>query len=296
MAIQINELIASRVMKTGQRGSVVTEWIIFETDPLIPLDEETASAELDTATPTYWGTTGFRKNETSVEPVGDPLLSRMWKGVVDYLSPSGGSSTPAESGESFFSFDTGSATVHITQSRDTYDKLGFDDGGTTRTATDWNKMINASKDEVKGVDIISPEFRFSETHYFDSSFVDTTYKQVLKAMGTTQNNAPFRGYNAGEVLFINAVGSRRGTNSSDGWEITYNFSVKDTITAGTVFAPNITPLTTDRAGWSYVWVGYTPEDDSTSGTPRQKLVPKEAYVEEIYKPTDFANLGIGVSP
>lgn len=299
MTVTVNELVDSRELEVGTKGVITTHWIAYEDDPNIPFEEGEALVELALQTPEIWASVGFTRREITVEPVGDPTISRMWKSTVTYKSVSQGSAAPSSTGDSYFNFDTGTTTVHMTQSELTYTKLGKVDPSNPsvviREPTNWNRMINASEDEVKGADIIAPEYKFSETHYFDSDFVDAAYKQTLKALATKVNDAPFKGFGTSEVLFLNAVGSRRGTASSDGWEISYNFAVRDVIPVGKVIAPTIEPVPAAKSGWAYVWVGYERVDEVVGTKNRRKLIPQEAYLEEIYSPADFSLLGIGTT-
>lgn len=298
MTVNIAEKVDSRELIRGKRSSLLTRWIVYEDDPDTEITEVIASDALIVGTPATWLALGYPRSSVQVTPVGDPLDSQIWEGEVIYeAGGNGGSSNPASSGEAFFNFDTGVSTQHITQSDETYDKLGTAESspgaGDGRTATNWNRAINASKEEVAGVDRLVPDFRFSETHYFDYDFVTSDYVLTLKSMSMTINNADFRDFSAGEVLFLNAVGNRRGTAADDGWEISFNFAVKDNYPIGFTPAPGLEALTTARTGWAYLWVGYKQQEETVSSVNRLKLTPQEAYLEEIYQPADFANLGIG---
>jgi len=60
------------------------------------------------------------------------------------------------------------------------------------------------------VDITVPVYSFSETHYNSLAFVTESYKQTLFGLTGKVNNAAFKGFAAGEVLFLGASGSKRG--------------------------------------------------------------------------------------
>ena len=94
------------------------------------------------------------------------------------------------------------------------------------TAPDFGGAIGVDNDgNVNGVDITMPVMHFSETHFFKASCVTTTFKKRLAGLTGTINKSAFRGFQAGEVLFLGAAGTRRGTDSEDEWEITYRFAV-----------------------------------------------------------------------
>lgn len=97
------------------------------------------------------------------------------------------------------------------------------------------------------------------------------------------NNAPFKGFAPGEVLFMGASGSQRG---QDDWEITFRFAA----------SPNAVGLTVgdivgiDKKGWEYLWVRYADAEDENTLVKQ----PIAAYVEKVYEEGDLSLLGIGV--
>ncbi len=97
------------------------------------------------------------------------------------------------------------------------------------------------------------------------------------------NNAAFKGFAVGEVLFLGASGSQRG---ADDWEITYRFAA----------SPNVTGLAVgpisgiNKKGWEYLWVRYADAEDQNVLVKQ----PIAAYVEQVYELGNFSTLGIGV--
>ena len=122
-----------------------------------------------------------------------------------------------EPGDSSYSFDTGGGTQHITHGKQTvgtYAPVG-------KTAPDFDGAIGVTRDRVEGVDITVPVYRFSETHVTTDAQVTASYKGTLFNLTGKTNNGSFKGFAAGEVLFLGASGSKR----SDGdWEIPFNFA------------------------------------------------------------------------
>lgn len=221
--------------------------------------------------------------------IDERISPDVFKVIVEYENDSissssgnsGGTSNDTEENESSFSFDTGGGTKHVTQSILTVTKV-------PTTAPDFGGAIGVDNDgNVNGVDITMPVMHFSETHFFKASCVTTTFKKRLAGLTGTINKSAFRGFQAGEVLFLGAAGTRRGTDSEDEWEITYRFAV----------SPNrknikLGPLSvSQKYGWDYLWVRYI---DVLS--PNQQYIikqPEAAYVERVYYLTDFGELGIG---
>ena len=141
---------------------------------------------------------------------------------------------------------------------------------------------------VNGVDVTMPVLNFTETHTMSGSRVSTAYKKNVAALTGTVNRYSFRGFAAGEVLFLGASGTKRSKKASAPWEITFRFAVSPNqsgLSVGKLTVPN-------KRGWDYLWVRYA---DKVSDN-RKNVVkePVAAYVEQVYPEGDFGNLGLGM--
>ncbi|HHM13125.1 MAG TPA: hypothetical protein ENJ16_06195 [Planctomycetaceae bacterium] len=202
-----------------------------------------------------------------------PLGAGVWEVSVRY-----GKKEPKDTGESQFSFDTGGGTTHITQSLQTVARYA----PPGKVAPDFRGAIGVTHDSVEGTDITIPVYNFTETHYVDASLVTGAYKATLFALTGKTNNAAFKGFARGEVLFLGASGSLR---SQEDWEITFRFAA----------SPNVTGLVIgdiagiDKKGWEYLWVRYADAEDQNVLVKK----PIAVYVERVYEEGDFSLLGIG---
>jgi hypothetical protein len=174
--------------------------------------------------------------------------------------------------------DTGGGTQHITQSRATVSKHA----PAGETAPDFKGAIGVTTDSVEGTDITIPIFNFAETHYVPTAAVTDGYKLALFSLTGKANDAAFRGFQAGEVLFLGASGSKRG---KDDWEITFRFAASLNITG--LGVGDIVGI--DKKGWEYLWVRYADAEDENVLVKQ----PIAAYVEQVYQEADFSGLGIG---
>ncbi len=196
----------------------------------------------------------------------------VWTGTVTYTK------RQLEEGESSYQFETGGGTTHITHSISTIQSVRV---GGDPTANFYN-AIGWSGSEIAGCDIVSPNFTFSETHVIEESAVDGAYKLALFNATGKANNATFKGFAAGEVLFLGASGSQRQDGT---WEISYRFAA----------SPNATGLSIggltgiNKKGWEYLWIFY--EDETSEELAVKK--PVQANVEQVYATTAFSALGIG---
>ena len=210
--------------------------------------------------------------------IDERIGGEIFKVKAVYPGESGSGGTGSENDEPSFAFDTGGGTKHVTQSLATVGKYPED-------APDFGGAIEVDEENnVNGCDIVMPVMNFSETHYYAPSRVTAEYKKQIAALTGSVNSGAFKGYEAGEVLFQGASGSRRGKKSTDLWEISYKFAVSPN--AANIQVGDIT--VSAKAGWDYLWVKYRPNVDETAKTLIKK--PKYVYVEKVYESRDFSIL------
>ena len=181
-----------------------------------------------------------------------------------------------------FAFDTGGGTMHRNQSLKTVSKVPND-------APDFNGAIEVDNEgNVNGVDVTMPVLNFTETHTMNGSRVTTSYTKTVAALTGTVNSSGFRGFSAGEVLFLGASGTKRSKKPNAPWEITFRFAV----------SPNQSSLqvgklkVSNKRGWDYLWVRYA--DKVAENRKNVIKEPVAAYVEQVYPTGDFGNLGLGM--
>ena len=265
MSVTVTEKWDSREQSAGEQPSVDRRFLVVGTS-----DDIEAHSELIAQTPAIYA--GLVRQSTHLERIAE----NAWEGSVRY-----GRFEPPQTGDSSYSFDTGGGTQHITQSLGTVGVWA----APGVFPPNFRGGIGVTKVGVEGVDITIPVYNFAETHYIDASLVTGAYKAALFYLTGTVNNGPFRGFAAGEVLFLGAAGSIRG---QEDWEIAYRFAA----------SPNVQGLTVGsmtgiaRRGWDYLWIRYADVED-----PDAKMLvkrPLSVYVEQVYPYTNFAGLGIGV--
>lgn len=179
-----------------------------------------------------------------------------------------------------YEFDTSGGAHRLATSLETLQRAALPG----YAAPDYQGAINVSDDRVEGVDITIPVFNFSETHYFSALTVNTAFKYNIFQMTGRVNDASFKGFSKGEVLFLGASGSRRGRER---WAITYKFAASPNVIDEPIGSGG---LTVTKEGWQHLWVRF--EDDIHSH--RLIKVPIAYYVERVYYYGNFSLLGIGV--
>ena len=204
-----------------------------------------------------------------VEDIGN----YMYVGIVRYFF----SSKPVATGDSTFQFDTGGGSQKITQSISTEGRFAVG------TAPDFKGAIGVTDKNVAGVDIVVPAYTWSETHYKRDNQITQAYKDILWNLTGSVNNATFQTKAAGEVLFLGASGSKRG---SENWELTFKFSAQVNVTGLQIH--DITGIA--KKGWEYLWIRYEDIEDATA----KKLVkrPVAVIVEKVYELKDFSDLDL----
>jgi len=177
-------------------------------------------------------------------------------------------------------FDTTGGTQHITQSRQTISRTAA-----SGAAPDFKGAIGVTANGVEGVDITVPVYAFTYTYYLAPEAVTQSFRLQIFALTGKVNSGSFRGFAAGEVLFLGATGSvRRGEK----WEITFRFAAsqnRTNINVGGITVPS-------KKGWEYLWVRYAEQEDTAAQTIVQQ--PVAAYVERVYDEASFAPLEISV--
>jgi len=259
MPITITEKFDSREATVGESATIDLLYSIQGTE-----DDATVKLLVAATSPTAYA--GLVRQSFRVAHLGGGV----WDASVRY-----GAVPPKQTGDSSFAFDTGGGTQHVTQSLSTVARY-------PGTAPNFKGAIGVTGDAVEGADIVVPLYSFTETHYIAAEDVTGAYKAALFFLTGRVNGAAFKGFAAGEVLFLGASGSQRG---EDDWEITFRFSA----------SPNATGLSigdigsVDKKGWEYLWVRYADATDANVLVKR----PFAVYVEQVYEDGDFSGLGIG---
>ena len=262
MPATIAEKFDSRPATVGKGSTADLLYVVQGTE-----DDAEVHVAVTTTIPAYY--LGLVFQSYSITPQGGEI----WDVSVRY-----GEREKKEPGDSSFSFDTSGGTQHVTQSLETVG--GYAPPG--EMAPDFKGAIGVTSDSVEGTDITVPVYSFSEAHYVPVGDIDGAYKAALFALTGTVNDDTFRGFAAGEVLFLGASGSQRG---QEDWEITFRFAA----------SPNVVNLpvgditVASKKGWEYLWVRYADAVDADVLVKQ----PIAAYVERVYEDGDFSGLGIG---
>jgi hypothetical protein len=151
----------------------------------------------------------------------------------------------------------------------------------TGSATDLNQAIGVTFDSVEGTDIVVPKFEFSWAQQVYP--VTLPYLRRLRSIVGKTNNAAWRGFDKGELLYLGATGSAAPGNV---WKLVHKFAAGENLYAVRV-TPNL--VIPQKRAWEYLWCPYDYDTDTT----KRYTKPTAAYVERVYQEADFTLIGLG---
>ena len=281
MAIVIAELIASRT------GNPSKQTLQYKVAGVTGSDDDARvfEAVMDTSPMSHNGL-ARQDEEIKIEPQGNGL----WFAEVPYKRKTVEWETDQSSGGNEvkgpeFSWDTTGGTHHLDYSRQTRSSQVEYVGSPFSTAPDFENLIGVNDGEVAGTDVVVPQLEFSERHFLADGLITFDYVTTLRDLTGTVNKAAFRGFAAGEVLFLGARGSR---NEPGQWSVEFFFAASKNLENFEIGGIRVSI----KEGWDYLWVLNREELDETAKYIIKK--PVAAYVEVVYEKTDFSRLGISV--
>jgi hypothetical protein len=233
--------------------------------------------------------------------VSRPLGNKWWEIEAAYtnkaINSDGGEGSDNGGGGSdpiahTVAFDTTGATEHITSTF--LSGSGGQQGetvhtrpGETENIVYFDGAINVQGDSVQGVDIVVPQFNFTETWTMPSSWILNSYVEKLYKLTGTVNKSQFRCFKQGECLFLGArCEMTRGSSLAS---VTYQFAARPTRENFKVGAGSSAIEVNFKRGWEYMWVRYGKSVSSNTLIQR----PLSVHVNAIYELEDFAALSIG---
>ena len=156
-----------------------------------------------------------------------------------------------------------------------------------------NGAINVDDNGIGGVDVPSQALQWTETYDVPSKFVTNDYVAMLSDMTPCVNNALFRGFAAGAVMFLGAQGAGEWDEQRGNGPFTLTFRFKADRNRTDISIGNGLIKNVAKYGQQYLWVRYASQEDHAN----QQLVktPIAVYVNNIAKWGDFSKLGIGTA-
>jgi hypothetical protein len=243
---------------------------------------------------TYPGTTvSLRAESYSVSYLGDEA----WQVTINYEKVGADDPEKPDPIKRSRSFDTSGGTQHITQCQTIGSGASLDfEKRFPAGAVNMSGAIGVDGDSVAGIDIVVPQLTWTENYDVPSTYVTSAYIKGVASLTGTVNNATFRTFAAGEVLFMGCSGSHEwDSEKGDGpWSLSYKFVASPNAGAGQTMPPLTigTISGINKGGHEYLWVRY--ESDVGGGEVLLQH-PKAVYVNKVYREDNFSNLGIGTA-
>ena len=197
---------------------------------------------------------------------------------------SGGGGGGDDDEEPTESFECGGGTKHVNvaiKQRRVYGGSNDDANG----LIGWNGK-SGSECEVAGVDLPAASPRQTYTKVMRVSKVtDTAYKRRVSGLVSKVNSKPFKGWEAGELMFENLSYSTPASGQTH-VTVTFHFKVSLNESDAKVAGKSIGK----KEGHEYVWTRHKTVKDDTSGAPKTEV--DSIYVSTVCEAADFSVLGL----
>lgn len=197
-----------------------------------------------------------------------------WKVEVSYSRKAidFGSSGDKES-DTTQSFECSAGTAHINMAISQKRIYGTQNG---YGLIGWH---GPGSNQVDGVDVVVPVMRETYTKKMGKKKLNSSYRRTISALTGTVNASKFKGWDAGEVLFLGASFSI--SDEENKATVTYQFAIIPNGTTPTM--PNGQRYT--KKGHDYLSVL-----TEKKGTGQQPITA--AYINQVYPYKDFSPLGL----
>lgn len=279
------------IVRKGKKAasSYTKSYKVFGTSDDVEL-HAAVNAEIS-ANGAYWqypGVPGMQlfAEQYSVSYLGD----NAWQVTIQYEKAGAEDAAQPDPLKRSRSFDTTGGTQHITQARPVGSGNTLDfEFRYPSSATNMSGAIGVDANGVNGVDIVVPQLQWQEQYDVPNAYVTNSWVRGVAGLTGTTNAAAFRGFEAGEVLFVGCTGSQEWDDQRGRgpWNLSFRFVASKNVTGETI--GSITGIA--KGGHDYLWVRY---EDTTSGNDLIKR-PKAVYVSRVYRSSDFSLLGIGTT-
>lgn len=180
--------------------------------------------------------------------------------------------------ESMVSFDCGGGAKHMTHSLKQTIAFGTKDAG---GAIGWNGK-SGSEMEITGIDIPTAQLRETYTREMKLSRITTSFKRNVATLVGKVNSGSFKGWSAGEVMFLGMSYScpdKRSTKVS----VAFNFAIQPNESDAKVGGNPVS-----KKGFEYVWA--LSKTSAENGAPKAEV--EAIYVDQVCEYTSFGALGL----
>lgn len=258
--------------KNGKYKSVEIRYIVFE------------AADEDAALTAVLGVAAKELQDLPLDAIeidercGDQTfkINALYKDEED--TSSGGGDDDDDDDDPTISFDCGGGSKHLLYSLSQKKVFGDKDPG---GAIGWNGKTGDDC-EITGVDIPTAQLRETYTVQMRVSKLSTSYKKKVAALVGKVNSGSFKGWSAGEVMFL---GMSYSTPAKKAKRVTvsFNFAIQPNESKVKVGGKNVS-----KKGFEYVWA--ISKTVANNGTPKMQV--EGIYVDQVCEYASFSSLGL----
>ena len=258
--------------KNGKYKSVEIRYIVFE------------AADEDTALTAVLGVAAKELNDLPLDSIeidercGDQTfkINALYK--TEDTSSSGGGDDDDDDEDPTISFDCGGGSKHLLYSLAQKKVFGDKDPG---GAIGWNGKTGDDC-EITGVDIPTAQLRETYTVQMKVSKLSTSYKKKVAALVGKVNSGTFKGWSAGEVMFLGMSYSTPAKKAKK-VTVTFNFAIQPNESKVKVGGKSVS-----KKGFEYVWA--ISKTVANNGTPKMQV--EGIYVDQVCEYASFSSLGL----
>ena len=258
--------------KNGKYKSVEIRYIVFE------------AADEDTALTAVLGVAAKELNDLPLDSIeidercGDQTfkINALYK--TEDISSSGGGDDDDDDEDPTISFDCGGGSKHLLYSLAQKKAFGDKDPG---GAIGWNGKTGDDC-EITGVDIPTAQLRETYTVQMRVSKLSTSYKKKVAALVGKVNSGTFKGWSAGEVMFLGMSYSTPAKKAKK-VTVTFNFAIQPNESKVKVGGKSVS-----KKGFEYVWA--ISKTVANNGTPKMQV--EGIYVDQVCEYASFSSLGL----
>lgn len=255
---------------TGQYTEVEIPYVVFDA-----ADEDAALMEVFAIAPKDYE--GVPLDRIRIESRDNETT---YKVNANYRGSSDSSSNDdADDDTSTVSFDCGGGSKHITYSIEQRTVYGTKDAGGT---IGWNGSTGTDM-SIAGVEVPTAQFRETYTRIMKLSAITTPYKRIVGSLVGKVNSTAFKGWQAGEVMFIGMSYSTPAKNSTK-VTVTYNFVIQFNEPNAIINGKSVGP----KLGWEYIWALNAAKVEND--IPKVKV--EAVYIAKVCEYANFNALGL----
>ena len=196
--------------------------------------------------------------------------------VTAFFGTDSGSSYGSGDNETTVSFDCSGGTMHVNHAISQRRVFGTLQAG---TAVNWNGKLGDDM-QVQGVDIPSAQLRETYSKTMSKSRLTTAFKRKVARLTGRVNSKPFKGWEAGEVMFLGASCSGSGSKLV----VSFNFAIQENESSVEIAGIQAGK----KQGWEYVWA----INKSTINDNVPEAGVLGIYVAKVAQSADLNELGI----